>query len=125
MALLAKLFHQSPDGCLAAGEAVFGYQPVVDPFGGVVLFPGFELGVFIQAASDEGYHILGKHGGFPGVVLPIPGNAVAIPVFLDGIAGDVERCGYLPLAHAVQPHLANLFVNLHCNNHLWLPPYIA
>ena len=34
----------APDGRLAAGEAAFGYQPVIDPFGGVVLFPGFELG---------------------------------------------------------------------------------
>ena len=44
LALLAKFFHQSPDSRLAAGEAAFGYQPVIDPFGGVVLFPGFELG---------------------------------------------------------------------------------
>ena len=65
LALLTKLFYQSPDGRLAAGEATFGHQPVIDPFGGVVLFPGFELGVLIQAAFDERHYILGKHGGFP------------------------------------------------------------
>lgn len=92
MALLAKFFHQSPDGCLAAGEAD---QPVVDPFGGVVLLLGSTLVILIQTLSDKGYHILSKHGGVSGVVLPLPRDAVAIPVFLDGIAGDVERCGYI------------------------------
>ena len=44
LALLAKFFYQPSDGCLAAGEATFGHQPVVNPLGSVVLLPRLALG---------------------------------------------------------------------------------
>src|SRR5699024_1519277 len=52
----------------------------------------------------------------------LPGHTVTVPILLDGIPGDLQRSSDLPLTRALQPHFANLFVNFHCDNHLYSPP---
>ena len=122
LVLLTKLFHQPPDGCLSAGKAAFGHQPVINPFGCVMLLLRATLTVLIHTLSDESHDILGKYDRLPGILLPLPWDAVAVPVFLDGVTGDMQHRCNLPLTHAVQPHPANLFINFHCYNHLCPPP---
>lgn len=52
----------------------------------------------------------------------LPGDAVAIPILFDGVAGNVQHTGNLPLAHPVKPHSAYVFVNFQCDYHLCTPP---
>lgn len=121
LGLPSEFSHQQSDSRLSSGEAVFGHQTVVDALGSVVLLYGI-MGILVQTLPDKGYYILSQHRGFPAVVLALPGYAVAVPVFLDCVTGDTQHCGNLPLVHAIQTHLADLFVNFHCNNHLCSPP---
>ena len=100
---------------------MMGSQIVHDAFCGMVLFLG-AMGIFFQAVPDESRHILCQDGGFPAVVFTLPGHTVTVPILLDGIPGDLQRSSDLPLTRALQPHFANLFVNFHCDNHLYSPP---
>ena len=47
--------------------------------------------VLIQTLPDKSYRILSQYGGFPAVVLALPGDADAVPVFPDGVAGDAQH----------------------------------
>lgn len=78
--------------------------------------------IFIQTSFNKVYDIVCEYGGRSGVVLAFLWNMITIPVLLDSVAGDMERCGNLPLAHTFKTHLTNLFVHFHCDNHLYTPP---
>ena len=48
------------------------------------------VGIFVQTLLDKGYYILSQYRGFPAVVLTLLGNTVTVPIFLYGIARDVQ-----------------------------------
>ena len=123
--LFAKLFQQLPYSRLASDETAFSHQPIVDPLGDVALFLGLAPSIFLQAVFDIRNDICGKYRGLSEIIFPLPWHAATVPVFLDGIAGDMECCRDLSLTHAVQSHSANLFVNLQCDTHLYFAPYIV
>ena len=123
LCFLPELMHQPSDRCLTACEPVFLNQSVIDPLCSMVLLFGTAVGILFQALPDEGDGIVCNDGSLSAVVLALPGDAVAIPILFDGVAGNVQHTGNLPLAHPVKPHSAYVFVNFQCDYHLCTPPY--
>ena len=87
-----------------------------------MLFLRTALTVLIQTLLNESHYILGQYARLPRIGLSFPRNTVSIPILLDSIPGNVQRCCDLSLAHPLQPHLTYLFVNAHCYYHLFRPP---
>lgn len=79
---------------------MMGSQIVHDTFCGMVLFLG-AVGIFFQAVLDESLHILCQNGGFPAVVFMLLGHIATVTIPLDGIPGNLQGCGDLPLTFAL------------------------
>ena len=88
----------------------------------MVLLFGTDVGILFQALPDEGDDIVCNDGSLSAVVLAFPGDAVAVLILFDGVAGNVQHTGNLPLAHPVKPHSAYVFVNFQCDYHICTPP---
>ena len=121
LCFLPKLMHQPSDRCLTACESVFLNQSVIDPLCGMVLLSGTAVGIPFQASLDEADHIICYDGSLSAAVLALLGDAVAIPILFDGVAGNVQHTGNLSLAHPVKSHSEYVFVNFQCDYHLCTP----
>ena len=98
--LLQQVQYQTADGCLTTDESQFIHQPVIDTFCGMALLLG-AVGIFFQAVLDESLHILCQNGGFPAVVFMLLGHTATVTILLDGIPGNLQGCGDLPMTFAL------------------------
>ena len=86
---------QIPDRGLASGEAAFFYQTLVDSTGSMpLLFDPFPV-ILVQTGRYELNHLRSHNSSFSAVLLTVPRDGIALPILLNGIAGNTEplcRC---------------------------------
>ena len=87
--------NQIPDRGLTAGEAAFLYQTLVDSTGSMpLLFDLFPV-ILIQTGRYELAYLRSHDSSFSAVLLTVPRDGIALPILLNGIAGNTEllcRC---------------------------------
>ena len=86
---------QVPDRGLTTGEAAFFYQTLVNSTGSMTLLFDLLPVILIQTGRYELNHLRSHDSCFSAVLLTVPWDGVALPVLLNGIAGNTEllcRC---------------------------------
>ena len=86
----SHIVNQVPDRGLASCEAAFFYQTLVNSTGSMpLLFDPFPV-ILIQTGRYELNHLRSHDSRFSAVLLTIPRDGLALPVLLNGIAGNTE-----------------------------------
>ena len=114
---ILQFMYFGTDRRFSSSESSFLDEPVVDPFGGMFLFRKAFRFVFFQALPDKVNSFICEDGRLPFGRFTIPGDRVALAVFLNGISGNAEGFRDMALAFTGEISLADLFIILHSDYH--------